>query len=113
MPTEKHMWIGASGTAYEYYIHELPVQPDPDQKGNYIYAKKVYGQWLAVYIGEGDLKDRAGNHHKAACIADKEATHFHVHLNDNERARKAEESDLLASRGEAYEPSGCNTQIGG
>lgn len=108
-----HEWIGASGTAYTYFIHDLSVDFSPNQKGNYIYAKKPKDKWVPVYIGEGDLKDRRENHHKAECIANRGATHFHEHLNEDEKARKAEESDLLANHPEAYEPTGCNVKIGG
>ncbi len=84
------------------------------QEGNYIYAKLVNGRWRPIYIGEGDLGDRIGdNHHKARCIKEKEATHVHVHLNVNKENLKAEESDLLASYSQAYEPTGCNDKVGG
>lgn len=107
-------WIGASGTQYTYYIWVLPASFSENQDGNYIYSKKsTQGNWIPIYIGQGDLKDRTENHHQAGCISRKGATHIHVHLNPNEADRLAEESDLLANYTNAYQPSGCNVKKGG
>lgn len=108
------VWIGASATKYTYHIHSLPVTFNPNQDGNYIYAKIVNNQWCPIYIGEGDLRDRVSdNHHQADNIARKKATHVHVHLNANVKARTIEESDLLANFPQAYAPNGCNEKLGG
>jgi hypothetical protein len=108
-------WTGGSGKQYKYFIWELPASLDPNQDGNYIYARRnPQNQWVPIYIGEGDLADRAGpNHHKADCIKRKGATHFHCHLKDEQAARRAEERDLLARYTNAYEPEGCNERAGG
>ncbi|NCQ16316.1 hypothetical protein GW814_01515 [Candidatus Falkowbacteria bacterium] len=106
-------WTGASGKPYTYHIWELPANFNPNQNGNYIYTKIMNNQWVPIYIGQGDLKDRTENHHKAVCIRSKGATHIHVHLNSIEANRLAEEQDLLARYTNAYEPSGCNERIGG
>lgn len=108
-------WIGASGTNYTYYIHELPVSFEENNDGNYIYSKlNQENKWVPVYIGEGDLGDRVSdNHHQAACIKSKGATHVHVHSNESETARKFEESDLLGRYTNAYKPNGCNEKPGG
>ncbi|MFH2103560.1 MAG: hypothetical protein ABIJ39_09445 [Chloroflexota bacterium] len=106
-------WIGASGKSYSYIVWPLPANFNPNQNGNYIYTKFVNNQWIPIYIGQGDLKDRTENHHKAACIRNKGATHIHVHLNALEANRLAEERDLLAKYTNAYEPSGCNEKTGG
>ena len=108
----KFTWTGGSGTNYTYHIHSLPVTFDPNQDGNYIYSRKNdQGKWLPIYIGQGDLADRVSdNHHQAACIKRKGATHVHVHLNAKEQDRKAEEADLLAQYTNAYKPNGCNEQ---
>jgi len=116
MPEQpKRKWVGASGTEYLYYVYSLPYRFDPDQDGNYIYAKvSPQRDWVPIYIGEGELADRVSdNHHQAACIKRKDATHFHCHLNPNNEARRAEESDLLAQHTNAYQPSGCNEKPGG
>ena len=109
------VWIGESNTKYTYEIWELPVSFKPDQYGNYIYSKKnTEGKWVPIYIGEGDLAVRVSeNHHQATCIKSKGATHVHVHLNSDEKAGKAEESDLLARHTNAYKPNGCNEKSGG
>ena len=112
---QKCTWVGDSGTEYSYFIHALPVSFDPNQNGNYIFSKKnSNGKWVPIYIGEGDLADRVNdNHHQAACINRKGATHVHVHLNASKANRKAEEEDLLAHYTNAYAPSGCNEKEGG
>ena len=109
------IWSGASGTAYTYNVRELPVSLKTGQDGNYIYAKKNReGRWVPVYIGEGDLGQRSGpGHHKAHCIRQKEATHFHCHLNRDGAARRDEEADLLRRFTNAYAPYGCNENLGG
>jgi hypothetical protein len=108
-------WIGASGTKYTYYIHPRHPQINPDQLGNYIYAKKNGdGLWMPVYIGEGDLSVRCStSHHQHTCIDSKGATHVHMHLNPNEANRLAEETDLLKRYLNAYAPGGCNVKVGG
>lgn len=112
---EKCIWIGETGTQYKYFIHLLPVNFDPNQDGNYIFSKKnENGKWVPIYIGEGDLAERVNdNHHQAACIKRKGATHVHEHLNPIEANRLAEEEDLLARYTSAYAPSGCNQKEGG
>ena len=109
------VWKGASGTEYTYSIWKLPASLNPGQDGNYIYAKKnAKGRWVPVYIGEGDLAERSGpGHHKAHCIRQKGATHFHCHLKAGAAARRAEEADLLGRYTNAYAPNGCNEQPGG
>ena len=108
-------WTGASGQQYHYYISALPAQLDPDQDGNYIYAwKNQEGEWVPIYIGEGNLAERASDsHHQARCIKQKGATHFHCGLNPPLAARQAEEQDLLARYQNAYQPNGCNERPGG
>jgi hypothetical protein len=108
-------WIGASETRYTYYIFPLPALIGSRQIGNYSYAH-INGpfQGWPLYIGEGDLADRAsGSHHHAKCIKRKGATHFHCHLNSSPEERRAEERDLLANHQNAYQPGGCNERPGG
>lgn len=111
----KQVWTGAGGAEYTFFVYALPANPNPGQDGNYIYTKlNASGQWVPIYIGEGDLGERSGpGHHKAACIRQKGATHFHCHLNSDATARRQEETDLLARYTNAYEPSGCNGRVGG
>lgn len=113
--TPSRIWPGASGAQYKYYVRKLPVSLKTGQDGNYIYARKnSRGQWVPIYIGEGDLGERSGpSHHKAECIRRKEATHFHCHLEADAAARRAEEADLLRRFTNANAPTGCNEQPGG
>jgi hypothetical protein len=108
------VWTGKSGTRYTYWVYPLPATFEPNQLGNYIYTRKdSQGYWQPIYIGQGDLNDRANNHHQAACIRQKGATHFHCHKNATEQARLVEERDLLANYTQAYVPTGCNERLGG
>jgi len=108
------VWTGTSGQQYTYFIFNNPPQFNPNQDGNYIYAKVVNKSWVPVYIGEGCLSDRCcDNHHKAEAIRRKGATHVHAHLSGNSLARRVEEMDLLARYVNAYEPAGCNEKLGG
>ena len=113
--TQTCTWSGKSGTQYTYYVHELPITFDPDQAGNYIYTKiNQNGNWVPVYIGEGDLRGRVSDdHHQARCIKSKGATHVHAHKNGSASARKNEETDLLENYSNAYQPFGCNVKEGG
>jgi hypothetical protein len=106
-------WYGASGKKYKYFIWDLPANFDENQNGNYIYCRLNNNMWVPIYIGQGDLKERADNHHQAECIKSKGATHIHVHLNEKEEDRLNEEKDLLSNYTNAYKPSGCNIKIGG
>lgn len=104
-------WTGASGKKYKYNIYDLPTSFKEKQDGNYIYTKKsTEGEWIPIYIGQGDLKGRTDNHHQADCISRKGATHIHAHLNAQEAERLAEEGDLLLNYNKAYQPNGCNVK---
>ena len=85
-------WTGASGTAYIYYVRPLGSALAPNQTGNFIYAKKnPEGDWLPIYIGQGDLSES-----ERQLLDARDATHVHMHLTMTEEARLAEERDLLA-----------------
>lgn len=108
-------WNGVSGTGYKFSIFAIPTSLNAGQDGNYIYAgRNAEGQWIPIYIGEGDLAERSGSgHHKADCIRQKGATHFHCHLNGDQHARRQEEADLLGYYTNAFVPHGCNEQATG
>jgi hypothetical protein len=58
------------------------------------YAKKdSEGQWMPVYIGQGDLSAHSS---QQELLDSRGATHVHMHLTTTEEARLAEERDLLA-----------------
>jgi hypothetical protein len=87
-------WTGASGISYTYYIRPRGCALAPNQMGNYIYAKKnSEGQWMPLYIGQGDLSASGLQQHLLDSLG---ATHVHMHLTPTEEARLAEERDLLA-----------------
>jgi hypothetical protein len=76
-------------------------------------AKPASTQWQPMYIGEGDINDRANDKEHCECARKKGATHVHVHLGPIEQDRLAEERDLLDGYPEAYKPTGCNEKKGG
>ncbi len=107
------LWPGKSGTKYGYWIKKLPYSCNPNQNGNYIFAKAVNSSWIPVYIGQGDLDTRINDPAHNRCAISKGATHVHVHKTATESARRAEEQDLLAEYDMAYAPTGCNEREGG
>ena len=113
MSNETVNWQGGSGKQYAFTIYPIGTNFNPNQDGNYIFAKQTRTGWDAIYIGEGDLQTRTHDNEHRTCAIKKGATHIHAHLNKSEKARKAEETDLLAYNTEAYQPSGCNNKIGG
>lgn len=101
-------WSGKSGKSYKYFVHELPWRPDKNQKGNYIFAKVENDFWKAVYVGQGDLRERYDAAINEGCVSDKGTTHYHVHLNSDSSARQKEEQDIVAGNQECLWPNGCN-----
>lgn len=86
-------WTGASGRMYIYEIYTRHPKLLPNEPGNFIYAKvDDHKRWLPIYIGEGNLTQRAGTDPRGiGCIDAKGATHVHVHVNydrDNRSARR-------------------------
>jgi hypothetical protein len=107
---ETFEWIGVEGERYTYYVHDLPTDFDSGKLGNYIFARKgANGNWIPIYIGQGDLSVQTGHFHpQLDCIKELGATHVHVHPNDSEWVRMSEEHDLLESYSKVFEPYGCN-----
>ena len=103
-------WTGASGKKYIYEIYTRHPKLPPNEPGNFIYAKMdEHKRWLPVYIGEGNLTQRAGPDPRGVeCIDAKGATHVHVHVNYEREERFAEVKDLLENFPQAYAPDGCN-----
>lgn len=107
------VWRGASGQEYTFTVFALPVAFNGDVAGNYIFSRLSAAGWVPIYIGQGDLSQRANYHHQAHCIRSKGATHFHCHSSGIESMRLFEERDLLANYPQAYQPTGCNERTGG
>jgi hypothetical protein len=108
-------WTGASGKMYIYEIYARHPKLPPNEPGNFIYAKMdEHKRWLPIYIGEGNLTQRAGPDPRGVeCIDAKGATHVHVHVNYDHGHRVAEVKDLLENFPQAYAPDGCNEKTGG
>jgi len=108
MANEKINWTGKSGNDYTFTIYPKETK-FKEIDGNYIFAKQTFTGWDAIYIGEGDLKSRTQDKEHLECAENKEFTHYHVHVNTNEKRREAEETDLIEGNSEClYENRGCN-----
>ena len=92
-------WTGLSAQKYTYYMHQLPWRPSADQTGNYIFAKESASGWQPLYFGETEsFRARlVPSHEKLPCALRNGITHIHAHINTNDAARLAEESDLIAA----------------
>lgn len=105
---ETYEWKGVSGISYTFGIYPKN-QKFNHVEGNYIFAKETDSGWDAVYIGEGFLDDRTQDEVHLKCAESKGFTHYHAHINENERARKDEETDLIEGNPECLEENGgCN-----
>jgi hypothetical protein len=86
------VWTDLFGSKYAYHVHDLIEQPWLDIDGNYIFAKPSQNGWVALYIGEGNLKTRlTQNHEKWLSAVRLGATHILAHANQNSIARMQEE----------------------
>lgn len=107
-------WKGISGTEYTYEIFPKESTFNPNQVGNYIFARQIYNGWEAVYIGQGDLKERTQDKTHLGCATLKKFTHYHVHLNNSELNRRYEEEDMIQGNLECLvQNGGCNKTITG
>ena len=110
MPTT---WKGESGKRYIYRTFEMPHKPPEDTKGNYIFAEQLgNGTWFAIYVGQGDLRDRYNAALREGCVTEKGATHYHYHTNNQSSVvkRLREENDIIEGNPECESPLGCNGQ---
>ncbi len=92
-------WDSKKGNSYTYYVYKLP-HSFQDEDGNYIFAKLEGNTWWPVYIGQGNLKNRANLNNRTdnvACIRQNGATHVHAHSQSNKEKRLEEETDLINS----------------
>ena len=111
---EKVNWKGISGTEYTYEVFPKESTFNPNQDGNYIFAKQTRIGWEAVYIGQGDLKSRTQDETHLNCATLKGFTHYHVHLNNSKIDRNYEEEDMIKGNLECLaENGGCNKTITG
>lgn len=95
--TRTQTWCGQSGRIYTYEIHTIGSRLE-SVPGNFIFAKREQGRWLAIYIGEtADLAERFASHQVMPCVVENGATHIHARVNDaGKKARLGEDYDLIA-----------------
>ena len=102
-------WTGASGRKYEYHAWYVRSRPgDPEEEGNYIFAKIENGYWIPLYIGQGLLQRRYDAALQEGCVVSKGASHYHVHLENNRERRIQEEIDIIDAFPQCKRPTGCN-----
>ena len=114
--SEEVEWTGKSGASYTFVVIPWPAPLDEGYVvGNYICARRSnHGDWIPVYIGEGDLGSACSNKHPCFGLLQKRGvTHMHCHLNDDADARCHEARDLLSRHTLAVVPFGCNEPVGG
>jgi len=99
-----------SGSTGQYDFEVYPLGTDFKNVGAvYIISRRTVdvqgkGTHTFIYIGQtGDLSERFDNHHKAKCFKENNANCICVHLESNERSRRAIEGDLVARN-----PTPCN-----
>ena len=109
-------WIGKSGTSYTFVVIPWPAPLKAGYvDGNYICARQTaQGEWIPVYIGEGDLASpHVQRHELFHLLHQRGVTHVHCHLNNDADARRHEAQDLLARHTAAVMPIGCNEPVEG
>jgi hypothetical protein len=97
-------WIGISGRTYTFVVVPWPAPLDVGVlDGNYICARQsVNGEWIPIYIGEGDLADPCLTSEPAfEQMLERGVTHLHCHINDDPAARRRETRDLLLGQASA------------
>ena len=101
-------WTGLSGWTYRFWLYPIGTRFGPTGS-NYIYVKRRPGTpyWDPVYIGETEnmANRHISTHHQRNAIMANGATHIFVHVNNDERARLDEETDLRHAW-----PTPCNRQ---
>ena len=109
-------WTGKSGASYTFVVIPWPAPLDEGYVvGNYICARRTdNGDWIPVYVGEGDLGSPCSKRHPSFDqLRKRGVTHMHCHLNNDADARRHEARDLLSRHTLAVMPIGCNEPVAG
>jgi hypothetical protein len=112
--SEQVEWTGGSGRTYTFVVVPWPAPLEFGVvDGNYICARQtVNGDWMPVFIGEGDLADPCDESHpRFDQLLKRGVTHLHCHINNDPAARRREAQDLLAGQTLAFMPVGCNRPV--
>jgi hypothetical protein len=105
-------WTGKSGNVYRYY--EISFNNVPFNIGNYMFVRQIGQTFYALYIGEGNIKERINDKEHLQCATKKGFTHIFAHENMYEQSRKFEENDLVQEHTECWvENGGCNATHNG
>lgn len=100
---------GASGADYSYYVFSLNFKPNDNRFYNYLFASlSAEGNWIPLFIGQGDLKQYLSDRVRLRDVALTGATHVLAHVSPHEQQRRMEALDMLASHPQAHAFSGCN-----
>ena len=105
--TEMQSFEGASGKIYVYRVTQIRLNDFPKEQGNYMFAKPTRWGYEPIYIGETEnFKTRLTvSHEKLPCVKSHGGAYILLDINQDERARLDEETDLR----QAYDPP-CNRQ---
>ena len=102
-------FYGASGADYSYRVFSQNFKPENNQFYNYMFASlSSEGNWIPVFIGQGDLKQYLSDQAHVRDVALTSATHVLAHMSPDEQQRRMEALDMLASHPQAHEFTGCN-----
>jgi hypothetical protein len=100
---------GASGAEYDYCVFSKGFKPNDDQYYNYMFASlSPEGNWLPVFIGQGDLKQYLSDRLHVRSIAPAGSSHVLAHMNPDGQRRRMEALDMLASHPQVHAFTGCN-----
>ena len=85
------------GAVYEYTAYPINSTGWNNVAGNYIFAAQNGNSWTVLYIGQTeDFAARFPQHDKIQPAIRKGATHILARVNKDQRARMAEEAELIA-----------------
>ena len=103
--TQTLNFTGKSGRQYVFRTYPISTSFLP-VAAVYIFTKKTGYLHTPVYVGQTvNVRERFSNHHAAACIRARGATHVSIMRVDSLARREAIERDLI----EGYQPP-CNAR---
>jgi hypothetical protein len=102
-------WKDKSGIGHRFWIYGRETKFNEPCPGIYIYARETSPhKWIPIYIGQTEnVNVRLTNYEQQECVDRNGATHIHISIITDEKARLAIEKDLI----EQWKPV-CNTQCG-
>jgi hypothetical protein len=102
-------WKDKAGSSHRFWIYPRETKFNEPCPGIYIYARETAPhKWVPIYIRQTkNVNVRLANLEQQECVDQNGATHIHVSIITEEKARFTLEKDLI----EQWKPI-CNTQFG-